>query len=188
MKTTALVTTAFAASLAALFAATPAFAASPPKFTASCPTGITVKSNGQGRVRINGTKAVVKTFNANAWEARLNGVSIDITREGGEIMATYTGKGGANGICQVSGVSMGNASSGGSATDMNGVPSKDREACLTAVSRKTNNNDVEVLDAYGSEANNEVTIGVGPQRAKWQCLVKDGRVGKVMSLTNEGGL
>jgi hypothetical protein len=29
---------------------------------------------------------------------------------------------------------------------------------------------------------------VGRDRAKWQCLVKNGRVADVMSLTDEGGL
>ncbi len=39
-----------------------------------------------------------------------------------------------------------------------------------------------------SPANNTVIVGVGPQKAKWRCLVKNGRVADVMSLTDEGGL
>ncbi|MFO1131319.1 MAG: hypothetical protein U1E16_04855 [Hyphomicrobiales bacterium] len=45
---------------------------------------------------------------------------------------------------------------------------------------------VTVLDATSSEANNMVTLGVGPDKAKWKCLVKNGIV-EVMSLTDEGG-
>ena len=71
---------------------------------------------------------------------------------------------------------------------MGGVPLSDQKACLTAVSRKTNNNTVKVLDANSSEANNTVIVGVGPDKAKWQCLVKNGKVADVMSKTDEGGL
>jgi hypothetical protein len=68
------------------------------------------------------------------------------------------------------------------------VPQKDQQACLAAVSNKTNNGVVAVLDASSSEANNTVIIGVGEQKARWQCLVKNGRVAEVMSLSDEGGL
>ncbi len=39
-----------------------------------------------------------------------------------------------------------------------------------------------------SEANNDITIGVSPDRAPWKCLVKDGKVAGVMSETDEGAL
>jgi hypothetical protein len=45
-----------------------------------------------------------------------------------------------------------------------------------------------VLSVETSEANNSVTIGVGPKRAPWRCLVKRGIVADVMSLTDEGKL
>jgi hypothetical protein len=55
------------------------------------------------------------------------------------------------------------------------------------VSIKTNNGDVVLLTGTEtSEANNAVYIGVGPNRARWRCLVKNGRVVEVMSLTDEG--
>ena len=174
--------------IAALAIATPAFAnSSAPKFTASCPTGISVKSNGSGKIRINGVKVAVKTFNANSWEARASGVAIDIARNGSELIVSYTGKSGANGICQVtSGGTAGAGAPAGSdaAGDFNGVPAKDQQACLAAVSNKANNGEVDVLDAYSSEANNEVIVGVGAQKAKWQCLVKNGKVANVMSMSN----
>ncbi|WP_374333229.1 hypothetical protein [Aestuariivirga sp.] len=185
MKTITPVTAAVAAGIAALFTASPVFAADAPKFTASCPTGITVKSNGKGRIKINGSKAAVKTFNANAWEASLNGVTIDVTRDGNEITATYTGKGGANGICQVTSADASQPPAGSNAAGaLNGVPPRDQQACLAAVSQKANNGDVDVLEAYSSEANNQVIIGVGSTKARWQCLVKSGRVAEIMSMNN----
>ncbi len=64
----------------------------------------------------------------------------------------------------------------------------DKRACLLAVKRQTNNPKVVVLSVETSEANNSVTIGVGPNRAPWRCLVKRGIVAEVMSLTDEGKL
>ncbi|WP_256439264.1 hypothetical protein [Ensifer sp. ENS06] len=39
-----------------------------------------------------------------------------------------------------------------------------------------------------SQANTQVIIGVGPERAKWRCLVSRGKVAEVMSLTDEGAM
>ncbi|MGJ0397538.1 MAG: hypothetical protein ACR65U_15055 [Methylocystis sp.] len=44
------------------------------------------------------------------------------------------------------------------------------------------------LSAETSEANINLTIGVGPNRAPWRGLVKRGIVAEVMSLTDEGKL
>ena len=69
-----------------------------------------------------------------------------------------------------------------------GTPSKDEQACLQAVSTETNNGDVVTLSVEESEANTLVMIGVGPNRAPWKCLSKDGVVAEVMSMTDEGAL
>lgn len=164
----------------ALFALSlPAHAAAP-KFTATCPTGITVKSNGSGTVRINGKKATVKTLNSNAWTARASGVTIDIARDDSGLQLFYTAKGGANGICQVTS----SAAAAGSSAGSGGTPSEDEQACLAATSRETNNGDVMVLRTETSEANNTVYVGVGPQQAPWKCLVKNGKVAGVESMGN----
>ena len=69
------------------------------------------------------------------------------------------------------------------------MPSKDEQACLRSVSTTTANGDVVLLQGTEtSEANNTVYVGVGPKRAKWRCLVKNGIVADVMSLTDEGKL
>lgn len=64
----------------------------------------------------------------------------------------------------------------------------DESSCLAAVSRQTNNGDVKVVSSEFSEANTEVIVGVGPQNAKWRCLVSKGSVAQVTSLTDEGAL
>lgn len=70
-----------------------------------------------------------------------------------------------------------------------GVPSKQEQACLAAVSRKSNNGDVTVLSSEFSQANSLVMIGVGPQRAPWRCLVSNsGVVAEVFFAGSEGAL
>ena len=62
-------------------------------------------------------------------------------------------------------------------------------ACLAAVITETNNPDVAVLGSEFSEAGTNVTVGVGAQRAPWQCIAySDGTTSRPMSLTNEGSL
>ncbi len=69
------------------------------------------------------------------------------------------------------------------------VPQAARSACLAAVSKTTGNPDALIIEMIYSEANSQVTVGVGPARAPWQCLVSNsGIVANVMSLTNEGAL
>lgn len=68
------------------------------------------------------------------------------------------------------------------------MPTKNEQVCLQAVSQQTRNGDVVLLGSETSEANDSVIVGVGPNRARWRCLVKNGAVSDVMSLTNEGNL
>jgi hypothetical protein len=64
----------------------------------------------------------------------------------------------------------------------------DRKACLAAAREQTQNPEIVVLDAESSEANTNVKLGVGPDRAPWRCLVKHGVVAELMSLSDEGRL
>jgi hypothetical protein len=165
---------------ALLVMSVPALAANPPKFNAVCPSGITVKSNGSGKVKINGDTSRVKTLTSTSWRAKVNGLSIEIGRDGTQVyVSTTDGE-----VCDVTKSSAEPNADGSSG----GVPAKDQQACLAAVSRKTNNGIVDIGDLRSSEANNEVIVLVGKQKARWQCLVKNGRVAGVMSLTDEGGL
>lgn len=79
------------------------------------------------------------------------------------------------------------ADTGGGASGS--VPSVAEQACLRDVTRTTNNPDVVLLGSSFSQAGTEVTIGVGPQRARWRCIgYSDGTTTDITSLTNEGFL
>lgn len=173
--------TLLAAGALTLVLSAPAFAASPPKFAATCPSGSEVTSNGAGEVLIDGGKAKVKTMSGTAWQAHLGAMTIDIGRDGAQVFASESPKGD---ICQITSSSAAPNADG----SVGGVSKADQEACLKAVSAETNNKTVTVITATSSEANNNVTVGVGPDKAKWQCLVKNGQVADVMSLTDEGAL
>ena len=63
------------------------------------------------------------------------------------------------------------------------------QACLAAVSNQTNNSDVAALSSEFSQAGTIVKVGVGPQRAPWNCIAySDGSTTEIRSLTNEGAL
>jgi hypothetical protein len=164
--------------LALAVMATPAFAEMP-GFAASCPGGVKVESDGSGQVSINGKRASVDKIRKSVWQARAGSITIDIGRDGAQIFVSQAPNGN---VCEVTASSA----QGNSDGSIGGVSLKDQMACLAAVTRQTNNADVKVLNAVRSEANNDVTVGVGPQSARWQCLVKGGNVAGVMSLTNEG--
>lgn len=69
------------------------------------------------------------------------------------------------------------------------VPQVARDACLAELRRITNNPDLAIVEMIYSEANSQLTIGVGPDRAPWKCIVSNsGVVARVMSLTDEGAL
>lgn len=164
----------------ALFAL-PAAAATPPKFKASCPSGSEVESDGSGTVKIDGSKAALKAMSGTAWQAHLGAMTIDIGRDGAQVFASESPKGD---ICQVTSSSAAPNADG----SVGGVPKSDIKACNKAVKRKTNTKQVTMLEASSSEANNTVIVGVGPDKAKWRCLVKNGKVSDIMSLTDEGAM
>lgn len=69
------------------------------------------------------------------------------------------------------------------------APTAAEQACLQRVSIETNNGDVSVIRSSFSQAGTEVIVGVGPQRAPWQCIAySDGSTTRPMSMTNEGFL
>ncbi len=70
-----------------------------------------------------------------------------------------------------------------------GYASAQDQACLRAVKAETNNTDAVVLTSSFSQAGTEVIVGVGPQRARWQCIAySNGATSRPMSLTDEGFL
>ncbi len=69
------------------------------------------------------------------------------------------------------------------------APTAAQQACLRDVTATTNNPDVVLLSSQGSEAGTLVKVGVGPNRAPWQCIAySDGTTDGIESLTNEGTL
>ncbi|WP_329752967.1 DUF3011 domain-containing protein [Stenotrophomonas maltophilia] len=93
--TVALVSTAFVV---------PAMAAVP-FFNASCPGGIDVHADEGGPVYVQGRETALKRFNDRYFEARdaNSGITLSISRnDDGSPQVSYTGRGGATGICQVS--------------------------------------------------------------------------------------
>lgn len=69
------------------------------------------------------------------------------------------------------------------------TPDEAEQACLRAVTNETNNPDVVLLSSEFSQAGTNVTVGVGSQRAPWQCIAySDGSTSRPMSMTNEGFL
>lgn len=72
---------------------------------------------------------------------------------------------------------------------VNSVPSLAEQACMRDVTRVTNNPDVVLLGSEFSEAGTLVRVGVGPNRAPWQCIgYSDGTTAGIESLANEGFL
>lgn len=69
-----------------------------------------------------------------------------------------------------------------------GVPSAAEQACLRDVTNVTNNPDVVLLGSDPYQGGGRyVRVGVGPDRAVWQCIgYPDGRTSEIMSLTDEG--
>ncbi|MCQ4634832.1 hypothetical protein [Shinella lacus] len=85
----------------ALLAASPAFAKIP-LVNATCPGKIEVHADEGGPIYINGKEAKLHVFNDNYYEAKGGGVTISLTiRPDGSPDVSYTGHGGANGVCTV---------------------------------------------------------------------------------------
>lgn len=116
--------------LSAAFVA-PAMAAVP-FFNASCLGGIDVHADEGGPVYVQGREATLKRFNDRYFEARdaNSGITLSISRsDDGTPQISYTGRGGANGICQVS-------SSGAPAPAANSVRPRDAAAGDAALPRE----------------------------------------------------
>lgn len=77
-------------------------AAKIPLVNATCPGNIEVHADQGGPIYINGKEGKLKVFNENYYEAHGGGVTISLTiSPDGSADVSYTGKGGANGVCTV---------------------------------------------------------------------------------------
>lgn len=155
-----------------------------PLLNYDCPTNIAVHADQGGPVYINGKEAKLKKFNNNAYEAKGSGVTISLTRNPDESWdVSYTGKGGANGVCKPA--TSGAASAAGSASGTSAT-SKAEKACLAEVAKKTGVavSKLSVTDVMTAEAGVGVTIKVPDADAPWSCL-SDAR-GKVQGASYTG--
>lgn len=84
-----------------LMAANPALAKIP-LVNATCPGKIEVHADEGGPIYINGKEAKLHVFNENYYEAKGGGVTISLSiNPDGSAAVSYTGHGGANGVCTV---------------------------------------------------------------------------------------
>lgn len=87
---------------AALIAVAGAAQAKIPLVNATCPGGIEVHADEGGPVYINGKQAKLKKYSNSAYDATLSHTTVSLgINPDGSVDVMYTGKGGANGICQV---------------------------------------------------------------------------------------
>ena len=88
--------------VATLVASAGAANADVPFFSAICPGNIEVQADEGGPVYVNGDEAKLTTFNDNYYEAKSGAVTISLSvNPDGTFEVSYTGKGGANGVCEV---------------------------------------------------------------------------------------
>lgn len=73
-----------------------------PAFSATCPGGVSVASDGNGSVAINGKRARLEQFSANFYEASSGGFAVSLSTDpDGTPSVSYNTTGGANGVCSV---------------------------------------------------------------------------------------
>lgn len=84
-----------------LVVATGASAQNLPAIDFTCPNDIRVQAKAGGPVTINDKQAILAKFSEQYFEAKGEGVTISISLDGkGTPTISYTGKQGANGICE----------------------------------------------------------------------------------------
>ncbi|MBA1321634.1 hypothetical protein M2396_001315 [Pseudomonas sp. BIGb0278] len=73
-----------------------------PMVNATCPGNLEVHTDEGGPLFINGKEAKLKKINDNYFEAKGGGVTVSLSiSPDGTPSISYTGKGGANGICEI---------------------------------------------------------------------------------------
>ncbi|VVM51027.1 hypothetical protein PS631_00816 [Pseudomonas fluorescens] len=73
-----------------------------PMVNASCPGNLEVHTDEGGPLFINGKEAKLKKINDNYFEAKGGGMTVSLSiSPDGTPSISYTGKGGANGICEI---------------------------------------------------------------------------------------
>lgn len=86
---------------ALLAASTAAHAANLPAFNVTCPPDVSVRAEAGGPVYINDRQATLHKFSEQYFEAKGEGMTVSVSlTANGTPTVSYTGKQGANGICE----------------------------------------------------------------------------------------
>ncbi len=136
----------------------------------SCPNGMTVHLTAKSAVYIDTKQVKVKKYNNNYFEVTKNGDTISLSRDGGsQFYASYTGKNGANGVCNIT---QAPSSKNDSAFPYASSAAKNaRPACIAAVAKQsgTGRQGLVVTDIMESEAATVLIIQAPQADAPWKC-------------------
>jgi len=99
-----------------------------PLVNATCPGNIEIHADAGGPLYVNGKEAKLKVFNDSYYEASQGHVTISLSiNPDGTASISYTGQGGANGICSVS--DGGDSADGGCPVDVSEADRYKYPAC-----------------------------------------------------------
>jgi hypothetical protein len=145
-----------------------------PTLNATCPGKIEVHADEGGPIYINGSEGNLKKFSDSYFEAKdaKSGVTISLTLSpDGTPSVSYTGSGGANGVCQVANAST-PAPMSGAAPDSSSATAIAESACIAAVAKKVgvSASTLLAIEVLPSEAGVGVTVRVPGADAPWSCL------------------
>lgn len=99
-----------------------------PFVNATCGNGVEVHADAGGPVYIDGKEAKLHKSNDSYYEAKLGHVTISLSvNPDGSADVSYTGKGGANGVCQVA--RKGGSGGGGCPVDVSEADRSKYPAC-----------------------------------------------------------
>jgi len=166
-----------------------------PLVNATCPGELEVHADQGGPVYINGQEAKLKVVNENYYEAKdaATGTTISISvNSDGSAAVSYTGKGRANGICELTESAAADlaADAAPMAASSQSHPASEA-ACLAAVSKKTNvpGGKLSVVETLAGEAGISVSVRAPGADAPWACMTdQKGQVWNLSYTGSEGKL
>jgi hypothetical protein len=165
-----------------------------PTLNATCPGKIEVHADAGGPIYINGSEGNLKKFSDSYFEAKdsKSGVTISLTlAPDGTPRVSYTGSGGANGVCQVVTDAFAAAPKSAAAPGSSSATAVAESACIAAVATKVgvSASTLLAIEVLPSEAGVGVTVRVPGADAPWSCLSDtSGNVQGVTYTGSEGKL
>lgn len=152
-----------------------------PTLNFTCPGGIELHTDEGGPAYINGEEAKLRRSNDSYYEATRGGVTVSISiNPDGSATVSYTGKQGANGICQDTSPRIGGSGSSGHQGHQGA--SRAERACRKAVAHEMGRDTkgIKVIGSEESQAGTSVRVSVPGAQAPWSCVIDtDGSVERV---------